>query len=384
MSLDPAGIEIKRLAELREEVRADLRASAEFGVGASLGVGSRLSKLIDSLLARVADCYELLGEVYDSRRPDSAPGVHLDDLCGIVGVIREAATRSTVTLTLSGVASTIVPAGTRFRVPGGASFELLADAEIDLGGTVDADAQATATGPLEALAGAISVIVDAVTGLTGVTNAAAATPGRDTETDATLRARRERSLGVIGAGTDEAIAARIEALADVSGCFVHSNRSLLTDSYGVPGKGFWVVVWPDSGVDTARLAQAIWSLAPSGIWIHGSESETIVDSQGYNKVIRFDYATRVRVYCTITLETDSNFPDDGEDLVEAAVLEYAASLGVGDDFLPSRVQAALGEIEGIRSATVALGRSTPPASYTALAIEPFEIALLDSADLVIA
>jgi len=88
--------------------------------------------------------------------------------------------------------------------------------------------------------------VTVIAGWASTTNAADFVTGRAQETDAELRARREVSLQIIGAGTDGAIWSRIGELEGVLAVRVKSNRTLAEDADGIPPKAFEVVVHPDT------------------------------------------------------------------------------------------------------------------------------------------
>lgn len=140
-------------------------------------------------------------------------GAYLDLRCGEHGVERRPAERATGSVTFSGAAGIAVPAGTRVATAADAvtstpsvEFETLAAAT--LGGTGQAEVLVTAVEPGVSgniAAGAIAVLVEAVPGVTGITNTAAIAGGADIESDESLLERyllKVRNPGTSGNRAD--------------------------------------------------------------------------------------------------------------------------------------------------------------------------------------
>jgi len=336
--LDASGLTCLRAADVQANIVEALRASSLFGPSTQAGADTVLGQLIWPLAYEIGLAYDLLQSIWDAWDLDAAEGVALDNLGSVRGVERHAATSSTVTLTLSGTAGTIITAGKRARVPGGPIFALDADATIGGGGTIDAAATCTETGVLVADAGAITEIVDAVSGWTGVTNAAAATAGSAAWGDPTYRP--EIAAGAGDGATYHAMRRAIRALDDVSEAVVIINDGDSADAYGVPAHAYRPVVWPASGIDTDALARAIWDHAPPGIRCDGAETATVTDAEDYQTTVRWSYATQVTMWAELTITKGSDYPSGGDDLVKDAVVAYGAALGMGDDVLIAALEAA--------------------------------------------
>jgi hypothetical protein len=366
MAVDPTfdgtGLRVLTLQEIRDNMRESIRLNPELGPSVSTGDYSVVGMLIDAAAAEMADIYDLDEAIYQGWDPDSATGNQLDNLGTIAGLTRQAATRSTGTLTLGGTPTTPVPSGSRARIPSGELVRTRADAVIGGGGTVDVAAEAVNTGPLDFAAGSITEIVDAVFGWSTVTNAADFLRGDPQETDSQYRQRRARSLAAGGSSTDAAIRARLEDLDDVEAAVAYSNRTLSTDIYGVPGKTLWVIVHPNT-VAPAVIAFQLWGPAgvPSGIGTHGSQQATITDERGYSQIVRWDWATTVQIWITATLTTNADYPSGGDDLVKAAIVDYGATLTVSQDIEPQPIDTYVGnEVPGIAKLVITLSRTGVP------------------------
>jgi uncharacterized phage protein gp47/JayE len=329
MSLTSTGLTVPRLADLRTAARADIAASAVLGPAWQTGPGSQLGGQLDVTLARLAEVYELLAQVYASFNPDDAEGIHLDRLCAIVGVVREPATYSAGTVQLTGVALTVVPAGTLLRVPDGAI--VATDADVTLtGGADDADCTAVEIGEVEILATTVTEIVTAVAGLASCDNAADFVTGRERETDAELRTRREQSLVAPSASTDYGIMAALAALTSVTFARAISDRVLHT---------LRCLVYP-STADSDEVAATIWDTTPAGIELIGAQSAVVTDAAGNSQTVKWDWVTDQTITVDVTIGGIVNNPTN-EAAVKAAVLARFDMLEVGDDVYSTQLVAAV-------------------------------------------
>ena len=379
--LTTAGFVAKRLVDVIASLES--KAKAAFGVSFVTASDTPQGMLLRIIAAPLAELWELAQQLYDSFTPSNAEGFQLDNLCALVGVYREPATHSTVTLTLSGTPGSLVPAGSKAEATNGTAW--LTDEEVTIsgGGTIDVLARAEESGSIQAVAGSIDTVVSVVDGWEGVTNAADAEPGQDVETDAELRARRERSLQIVGAGPDGAIRAKLEQLDDIEAAVVISNRTLETDARGIPGAAFLTVLWPNTA-DQERIAQAIWETMPAGIRSYGLVEATVTDDQGYSQDVAWSWATAVAIEVQVDIEVDDDFPADGEDQVSAAVLVYAEALKVGDDVLPAKIYlAVLKAVSGLRDIDILVRKAGGSWTSDPVEMDIVELATIDSGDITV-
>jgi uncharacterized phage protein gp47/JayE len=324
--------------------------------------------------------WELLQELWDAWDPDAAEGTALDNLCRLLGLRRLPATRSTVTLTLTGTPATVIAAGKRARVPGGPIFALDEAATIAGGGTVDAVATATETGTLEAGAGTVDTIVDAVAGWASVTNAADAIDGTDQETDADLRLRREATISAGGSCTDQAARAALDRVDGVLAAYVISNRTDATVN-GILPRARACVVYPNT-VDPLLLARAVWDHLAGGLYSQGNQEYLVTDDMGHEQTVRFYWGTTVPIYWDITVTHVAGYPSNGNDLVKAAVLAYGNSLSMGDQVVPVDAIAAICHpvtgVPGVINLAIKVDTVTPPVNTLPVAIELDEVSTHDA------
>jgi len=237
---------------------------------------------------------------------------------------------------------------------------------------------ATVVGPVNAPLRTLTVIDTPVAGLTRTTNASATVVGRDIETDAALRVRRDNTLTIAGNATLEAIRSKLLNLPGVSSVGMFENDTDTTDGGGRPPKSYEAVV--GGGVDQL-IADTIWASKPAGIKTWGTEMLTVVDSQGVNRLIRFSRPGGVDIYVSLDITKDATFPINGAALVQDAIVNWGNAIGVGSDVIVyPRLIAALNPIPGILDIVVRIDiapvSTTPgaPAVDDNIVIAPEDVA----------
>lgn len=428
------GFASKSLETTKLELEAAFRAA--FGAGIDLSPQTPFGQLVGIFAEREAELWELAEGVYLAFDPDAAAGAQLDSIAGITGVLRLVARPSTVTAIATGTPGTVLPAGREVAVTGaGTRFQTLADATITaldprvgnslyplgervtsagrvyecvvdgmagLGGgptttdeaivdgavtwrylgegtgIVEIDCESVSTGPLPAAAGTLIEIVTPVSGWSSVTNLADAELGRNIETDAALRARREALLRSQGKATVDAIRADVLAVDGVTATRVFENATDTTDGDGVPAHAFEVLV---RGGDDDAIAQAIWDSKPAGILAHGSASGTAVDAEGSEHVVDFSRPTEVPIYVSVLLlKDDAVWGATSADLVTDALLAYGATFATGDDVIASALLARVFAVPGVIDVTaVRIGTAPAPALSGTIGVEQRQLATFAAA-----
>lgn len=234
-------------------------------------------------------------------------------------------------------------------------------------------------GPVVGAAGLITEIVNPISGWTAARNPLDATLGQAEETDAELRARRALSLSTPGAGTPEAMLAGLLAVDEVTAAIVLENTGDTVDALGLPPHSMECVV---EGGAAADIGAVLWARKPGGIELHGDESVTVEDSQGYDHVLGYSRPTDVEQYVkvTYTLHDEEDFPSNGEATMAATVLATGNALGLGQDVMPDRfIGPIFDAVAGIESVTVEISDDGIAWSTSPKSIEFNELAKFDSA-----
>jgi uncharacterized phage protein gp47/JayE len=398
-----AGWVPKPLATILAEIQADLQAVA--GTGINLAGSSVFGQIANRMAQREASVWDLGQALWNAFDPSSASDAGLDNLGALTGVTRLPASKGTVAEVLIGTNATIVPQGTVVSAAGASKVATNAAATIatlaawapstayavgdlktnDTGkiysvtavpagqttglsagsggptgtGTAITDNQLTwryvatgtaavaaactaqSTGPATAAAGSITTIETPVAGLASVVNPLDLVPGRDIETDAAMKVRREALLRQSGNAALDAVRADVLAVLGVSACNVLQNDTDIDNSGsgGQPPHSIECIV--TGGTDAAVRAAILTSKA-AGTRSYGTNTlGTIVDSQGNTQQIDFTRPSALNIWIIVNGTKDaSKYPSDGDAQIKQALVNY--SLGILLDAAGKQVFAGYG------------------------------------------
>lgn len=255
----------------------------------------------------------------------------------------------------------------------GPSADEAADQDVRYGRRVTMTANNA--GPVAALAGTLNVVVSVMPDIDGVCTTADADLGRLVETDPAFRARHLDQLNSGGAGSPEAIRARVLALNDaaepteIDYVRVFENESDTTDADGRPPHSFEVVWVGEEGTAAEEaVALAIWQAKPAGIQAYGSIDTEIEDSAGDPQTVGHSRGTERYLHLDVTITPGEGYPTTGDPLtaIRDAIAAYfqeggARPLGLGDDFY--RVQAiapAIAAVAGIAAVVIETDDTAAP------------------------
>lgn len=311
---------------------------------------------------------EGLGAVHDSKDPEVATGFALDVLCQMVGVKRHLAKPSTVELELSGDPGVVVPTKRQVQDVNRKRWTTVEEVTIGDDGTVRVMAVANETGPIHAEANTITIMHTPVAGWLAVTNPAAATPGRDRETDEQLRTRRQLSLMLRRGSSRSGIRGRLLALDFIHSAQVFDNPTPVTKTVaGVEAPPHSVVayIYSDEGEagellraeSKRQVAEVLLNSMAAGVVSAGNdESFNVTTIDGQNTVIRWSYAETVPVAVEVSITGMA--ADSLEQEVQESVTRYLEQLLVGQDVLHLQVLSAVAQVDGVTRATVMLNGSS--------------------------
>jgi uncharacterized phage protein gp47/JayE len=441
--LTAAGFVTKPLDVSKSEIEAAFQAT--FGAQVDLGADGPIGQLIGILAERETGLWELAQAVEAALDPDRAEGSSLIALAALTGTIPLSPTKSKVTLTLTGTNGTVVAAGKQASIPvAGTKFETTASATLasltawasstayavgarrsnggnsyictangtsagsggptttaaDItDGTVhwryigpgtaaaDVAAQSLDYGPKQGLSGTITTIETPVSGWSGVNNLTDAVLGRNEETDASLRLRREQELRAQGNAALDAIRADVLGVDGIISCRVFENISSTTDGDGLPPKSIEVVAHyandvgsPDATTDDA-IRETIFASKAAGIETYGGVTGTVEDAAGVLHTVKFSRPTEKDVWVIVNVTKNADtFPLDGATQIKQALLDYAADrYTIGTDVIQSALYAPVFGVSGVEDVTsILIGLSNPPTLSANLVIGSRELAVLDS------
>lgn len=276
-----------------------------------LTVGSILRAVVEANSAVVIWLQGLIMQVLAITRAATSSGADLDSWVADFGVTRLAAVAATGTVTFSRFTTTqqaVVPIGATAQTADGTQkYTVTVDTtnaaySATLGGYVMAIGVGTVNVPVlastagaagNAVAGAISTIAGAISGVDTVTNAAALTNGADAEADAALRIRFINYVASLSKATKSAVGYAITSLKQGLTYSLTENQTY----GGVAQNGYFFAVVDDgTGAPPSTLlssvANAIDAVRPltssfgvfAPVVVNASVAMTATIASGYDAV----------------------------------------------------------------------------------------------------
>jgi len=390
--LDERGFKRKRYRDILEDMQS--RAQDNFGANVNLSNRSPLGILLRLVSWSMAVLWQVAENVYNAGYVDTAEGHQLDHVAKYIGIRRNPAEPATGTIKIEGDEGTEIPAGFKVATEDDIEFETTESVEIN-GGEVEAEIEALEPGADGNVpAGTITEIINPTAGVDSVNNEEATEGGRDKETDAELKERYDRSVSRGGSSTIESIEATL--LDDVEGVrdaqVYYNNTMDDPDSDNIPAKSIAPFVF---GGNENDIAEAIFDTKAAGIKSAAISADSslnkeidVTDSRGRTHTIGFTRPEEKEVYVDVTLDTDSDFPADGNEQVRTEIVKYIGGqdedaeeypgLGLGEDVIYTRIISRIHRVDGIVDITeLKVGTSAPPDQEENIDIGAEQVAITD-------
>ena len=330
----------------------EYKARELFGSKANLTVRSPLGIFLRIFAWMLNILFSLMEDVYNSRFVDTAVGTSLYNLGKAIGLSLLPAQKASGYVEFTGAAGTPIPVGFLVRTVAGLQYAVLAAGRIDDTGKVTLPVQAVETGAdYNVAAETVKEITNPMDGVSACTNPAAIDGGRGRETDEEFRDRYYQSVDYAGGVNADAIAGEIMQNVDaVYSAICYENDTDETNDLGLPPHSIEVVAY--GGLDE-EVAAAIYRRKAAGIQTYGGKTIAVLSASGQSIDINFSRPTTVPVYLKITnLQTNSNFPYNGNDLIKEALINYIGGdtwggLTIGQDVLYMAIPGVILGVSGV-------------------------------------
>lgn len=361
-----SGFNIKPLSA----ILSDMEASELANISTSLDVQpTALIGILNGIMGQaVFETWELALALYNGMDPDQAVDDQLVSLSLITGTEQLPATKTqVVSVTCNVNAGFTAAPGTMFASIVNNPVALFVNKDTihnptGIAANETSDFEAVNTGPIQCLSGTLTVISTPLSGWNSVTNPNDGIIGTDEESNADLRLRRQAELEQLGSATSDSI--RADVLAQLvppfttsvtTSCTVLFNDSDETDGNSLPPHSIEVIAYQPGSTseDDDKLAQLIFDDKAAGINTHGNSSSSAFDSVGNSFTINYTRPTVTNIYVSITVLTSNAYPDNGNDLIKAALADYAlANFEPGDDVYALHLQSQAFTVPGVLDITV--------------------------------
>jgi hypothetical protein len=286
--VNPTGFTIKTLREIIAE-----NNSKTWGYYPAMNVNppAAMGTFISLFADGISDLWELGQDLYNIFDPDTATGVALDKLGSLKNLTRLNATYSTVTLKFSGTVGTVIPAGTGVSVSNNETTIYQTNDSITITSgdpNPEVIATCTLTGEINANAGTLTIMVNPIAGVSGVTNPDDAAVGRDIESDAEFRVR----INTVGSDVNKVTEYGIEqGILELNS---DETAPTITDAYVIENDTdeavggrlphsvelFVRLAGADQTVRDQAIAEQLWRIKGAGIQLCGTVDVPIIDYKG--------------------------------------------------------------------------------------------------------
>lgn len=293
--------------------------------------------------------------VANQINPNLAGGVWLDALMALTGSYRLAGAPSLVLATISGVAGTVVPAGSQAsETLNNAVFETTQAVTIPTGGVLaGVEFQSVVDGAITCAAGTLTQIVNGVLGWETVTNPDEAITGTLTQSDVAARQARRNTLAAQGTGLAEAITSALYLTPGVTSLTfrenVESTTQVIDGVTMVPHSLYTCVAGTASSLDIATTLTNTKSggcAYNNGLGIPVQQA-VLNQYSGQTITVLFDRPSTVDIVMTITVSELSSVQDLQTAVRNAVVayangeVEYMSGFVVGAAVSPFQIAAAI-------------------------------------------
>ena len=256
--LDATGVVVADTSSLLAETQSEYRTV--FGADLVVTPDTPQGVLITAETLARTEVVKNNAALANQINPNVAGGVFLDAIMALTGMQRTPATKTVVPeVTLSGVAGTVISAGTQAKTAAGDLFVSLSTVTLSGAGSASVDFASVEYGPIPCGAGDLDAVVSSVLGWETVTNPTAGTPGAATQSDQAARALRQNTLAFQGVALAEAVTSAL--------CATEGVRSLsFLENYNSAPQGMLVSI---AGGST--LAGQIWGMTTTGVVVVGTD-----------------------------------------------------------------------------------------------------------------
>ena len=323
--IDETGMHIPTYSDIRDDLITQMKQI--FGDDIYIDEDSQDYQQISIFARKIFDTNALALLTYNNRTVNTAIGVGLDNLCAIAGIVRKAATYSTVQLTIVGNPSTVITKGQASDENDEHIWNLPDSVEIPDSGTITVEATCNDAGDITVASNTITKIVTPVFGWFSVVNNFNGSGGTDQETDAELRGRYALATSSPSQTVFESIIASVSAVEGVKRIKAYENDTGSVNDLGHPAHSITLVV---EGGDDTDVATEIYYKKTPGCYTNGTTSVDIVSLSGNTTKISFYRPTYVDTYVKVSLKKLASYNDEYANDIKAAIVEYINNLEIAE------------------------------------------------------
>lgn len=339
-----SGVELPLESDILGGVLDDIDAA--FGGGLNRNLETPQGQLASSLAAIIAAKNTEIANIINMVDPQYSRGSWQDAIARIYFLTRKPAQPSVVRVKCTGLAGTVIPAGTLAKDSSGKVWHSVGAAKIDTNGSCYVDFACNEPGAIPCPPHNLNRIYQSIPGLDAIDNEDAAVLGALAESRADFERRRYNSVAKNGHGTTHSIYGEVFQVPGVVDCYVMDNplgtsRSVAPTDYVLKPHSVYVAV---VGGDDKDVATAIWRKKDVGCDYNGNTTVTIYDEDtGYSSPpeyqVTFMRPSPRPVKFYVRLINSQSLPADAPEVVRQRIVETFS--GAGENGARERIGARI-------------------------------------------
>ncbi len=390
------GTVVADTSDIREAVISELIEVWGISEVAARDESTAEGRFVEYITSIRADVGNNNAYIANQINPSLAEAGFFDALFALFGGERDGASQSSVDCTLTGVAGTIVVAGSFARNSVTSTLWYSAtEATLDSSGEATVTFFSTDTGEITAEAGEITQIVSGVVGWETITNADDATEGGDEQSLISAKLSRAQQLATNASSTMASVVSNVLNLDNVIAAVGRENRynvSTVIDGITMPAKSTWLCV--DGGaIDDIAEVYAQYTF---GTQFYG-ENETVtgeytdpISGQYYDDIYidrPTDVPIKIEVTASLTSSTDlvTQINEAVDDWCDGNIDGFNGCQ-LGNGISPFEISAALNQYFGASSVYIQKVRITTVSDdsygYDEIDIELWEKASVSTVEVI--
>ena len=360
--LENNGTIIPDTSDIKETVQGEYQAA--LGEDLSLEDSTPQGRLIDIETNARADVIENNALIANSINFNLAFGIILDAWGANFDLIRGVAQSSSVVATVTGVAGTVISAGSKASTQAGDVF--YAENQITIGddGTATATFLSSVKGAIPCPVRSLTVIVDGTLGWETITNLSPAVLGNTKESDGSFKQQFYDAGLFTGMSLIEDYNNAVMSVENVLSARIIDNGEntpkVVDENVTIPAHSVYACV--DGGADN-DIANALFTRKSGGAgWTALTGQSVTVDvvdtTYGDTYEVIFNRPEEIQVYTTITLNSGNNTADTLSDDVANTINNFINTHKIGEGVSILQVaQAVNSGVQGVSLESIQIGTS---------------------------
>lgn len=347
----PSGLVVPTAAAILSGVQQDMNTA--FGGNLNPSLSTPQGQLATSEAAMIAAANAQFVNMLTQMDPAYATGRMQDGIGRIYFLTRLPALPTTVAVTLTGLAGTVIPANSQAIATDGNVYLNTADVTIPVGGSIAATFACSVPGPIACPASSLNQIYRAIPGWDTITNAADGVLGQNVESRSAFETRRRQSVAANSQGMLASVLGSVLGVSGVTDAYVTENDTagsvVIT---GVTLAAYSIYVCVQGGTDLA-VATAILKKKMPGCAYTGTTTVYVTDTNPLfspnfpTYSVKLQRPSPLAIKFAVTIANSAAVPSDATLQIQNAIIgAFAGTDGgpkarIGSTLFASRYYSAI-------------------------------------------